>query len=611
MKIEFVSLQTLRTWPRNPKNHDTPEIIESFGRFGFVNPIIIDETTGRIVAGHGRLEAASKMQLAGQAPPERVQVGPAGDWKLPVLRGVAFKNEIEAQAYLLADNFLGEKGGWNNTELIAALQTISPGGFRGTGYSPKELERLIAKYAGDVPLPNEDDPAVKPKKPRSRKGQVYQLGPHRILCGDSTHAADVSKLLSGASPSLMVTDPPYGVEYDPEWRIRAGVTKAKSQKMAKVANDHRADWTEAWELFRGAIAYVWHGGLHAAEVQQSLERAGFEIRSQIVWVKDRFALSRGHYHWQHEPCWMAVRKHAQANWNGARNQSTTWGKQGETFSDRLQAAALAEDWPEIARIAQDINEALQTTVWAIPAREDAGHGHGTQKPVECMRRPMVNHTVPGDAIYDPFLGSGSTLIAAESTGRVCYGMDIAPECIRHDDRAIRSADRQKGDKGMRGRRAAKRTTRRLLRQQQETGVADFRANYLVPAIANLAKEIDASALASYGKDFGPKGISPRKAEPPEPTETQTAEATTSRLLDPNWPGFTFDSGETYTVLLSGPDITIEIRNQADAAKWMPAILAEKQRCLIWKDVGLGWLELHYEESDYYWRRDSDDKGKSA
>jgi DNA modification methylase len=207
------------------------------------------------------------------------------------------------------------------------------------------------------------------------------------MCGDATSGADVAHLLDWRKPFLMVTDPPYGVDYDPKWRVEAGVNKNPG-KLGEVSNDHRADWREAWELFKGPVAYVWHAGRYASTVQASLEAVGFEVRSQIIWAKDRFALSRGHYHWQHEPCWYAVR--GTAHWMGDRSQNTLWN---------------------------------------IKAREDSGHGHGTQKPVECMRRPIVNHTKRGGAIYDPFLGSGTTMMAAELTERVCFGLDIDPRYV--------------------------------------------------------------------------------------------------------------------------------------------------------------------------------------
>jgi DNA modification methylase len=205
-----------------------------------------------------------------------------------------------------------------------------------------------------------------------------------LLCGDATAQRDVEQVLRGVSPTLMVTDPPYGVEYDPAWRAKAGVNRSGS-KLGKVQNDDRADWREAWQLFPGNVMYVWHAGKFASTVQQSIEACGFEIRSQIIWAKDRFALSRGHYHWQHEPCWYAVRD--SAVWCGDRSQSTLWN---------------------------------------IKSRDDDGHGHGTQKPVECMRRPVLNNSSPGQVVYDPFLGSGTTIIAAETTGRIAYGLELNP-----------------------------------------------------------------------------------------------------------------------------------------------------------------------------------------
>jgi hypothetical protein len=194
----------------------------------------------------------------------------------------------------------------------------------------------------------------------------------------------VKALLADAVPQLMVTDPPYGVKYDPAWRHRVGVNK--SSRTGKVKNDDKVDWAEAWRLFPGSIAYVWHGALHATTVAESLAREGFGIRAQIIWAKERLVFGRGDYHWQHEPCWYAVR--AKGHWTGDRKQ---------------------------------------TTLWTIPSGgQDAETRHGTQKPVECMRRPMLNHTRPGDAVYEPFLGSGTTLIAAEATGRVCFAVELDP-----------------------------------------------------------------------------------------------------------------------------------------------------------------------------------------
>ena len=154
------------------------------------------------------------------------------------------------------------------------------------------------------------------RRPRSRRrflfpkpGDLWLLGPHRLLCGSATEPADVARLLGGVRPHLMVTDPPYGVNYDPSWRNTAGLSATK--RTGKVLNDDRADWREAWALFPGDVAYVWHGALHATTVAESLEACGFAIRCQIIWAKERLVICRGDYHWQHEPCWYAVREKGQ------------------------------------------------------------------------------------------------------------------------------------------------------------------------------------------------------------------------------------------------------------------------------------------------------------
>ena len=205
----------------------------------------------------------------------------------------------------------------------------------------------------------------------------------------SMPAGDVARLLGGLRPHLMVTDPPYGVAYDPAWRNAAGLSATK--RTGKVMNDDRADWREAWALFPGEVAYVWHGALHAAAVAASLEASGFAVRSQIIWAKERLVLSRGDYHWQHEPCWYAVRRKGRGHWAGDRKQ---------------------------------------TTLWTIASREqDAATVHGTQKPVEAMRRPMLNNSSPGQAVYEPFCGSGTSIVAAETCGRSCLALELDPAYV--------------------------------------------------------------------------------------------------------------------------------------------------------------------------------------
>ncbi|MCW6509803.1 DNA-methyltransferase [Lichenifustis flavocetrariae] len=244
-----------------------------------------------------------------------------------------------------------------------------------------------------------------PEKPITQPGDVWTLGQHRVVCGDATQADVVGKALKGVRPHLMVTDPPYGVNYDPEWRssvidAASGRTKA-GRALGKVKNDDRADWRQAWSLFPGDVAYVWHSALYSDLVRTSLEASGFEVRSQIIWDKGRMVISRGHYHWRHEPCWYVVRKGRTAHWSGDRKQCT---------------------------------------IWPIMHLKSAS-GHGTQKPVEAMRRPMENNSQPGDVVYDPFVGSGTTIIAAQSLGRVCHAVELDPAYV---DLAVRRWERMTG-----------------------------------------------------------------------------------------------------------------------------------------------------------------------
>ena len=373
LQIEYRPIGDLIPYARNARTHDEAQvalIAGSIREFGFTNPVLVDGANG-IIAGHGRVMAARKLGLA----------------EVPVIE-LSHLSEAQKRAYVLADNKLGERAGWDLEMLALEVGDLQSLGIDmlDLGFTGREIDDLLR---GDTADPREDEVPPVPEVPVSRLGDVWQLGHHRLICGDATDAATVSRLNGSIRPHLMVTDPPYGVEYDPDWRNRAGASETK--RVGKVLNDDRADWREAWALFPGEVAYVWHGALHAAKVAESLEASGFSIRSQIIWAKERLVLSRGHYHWQHEPCWYAVKDSGKGHWSGDRKQ---------------------------------------TTLWSIPSgNQDSDTVHGTQKPVECMRRPMLNNSSPGQVVYEPFLGSGTTLIAAETTGRICHAVELDPAYV--------------------------------------------------------------------------------------------------------------------------------------------------------------------------------------
>lgn len=364
----------LKRYEKNARTHSkdqVQQIVRSIGEYGFTNPILIDENH-QIIAGHGRLEAALQIGLE----------------KVPcvMLTGLT---EAQKRALVLADNQLALNAGWDKALLTAELSFLKENNYDISliGFPDVHLTRLFPVQA----KAGEDDiPAEAP--PTSVRGDMWLLGRHRIRCGDSTDADDVKALLGDLKPHLMVTDPPYGVEYDPQWRVKAGRNK-DTARSGVVKNDNRADWREAWALFPGNIAYVWHGALHAAVVQESLEVCGYAVRAQIIWDKGKMVFGRGDYHWQHEPCLYAVK--GTGNWTGDRSQTTVW------HIDNLNAAHSQK-------------------------AENSRTNHSTQKPVECMRRPIINNSSEGQCVYDPFSGSGSTLIAAETTGRACLGMELDP-----------------------------------------------------------------------------------------------------------------------------------------------------------------------------------------
>ena len=365
----LVDVASLQADPANARRHperNLDAIRASLRRFGQQKPIVVD-ASGVVIAGSGTLEAARLEGWPEIAAVRSALLGP------------------DRTAFGIADNRTAELAVWDEVALSALLASLGEDleALGATGFSEDEIEEMTRVEPKGDPEKIPEPPAVA----RAQRGDLIGLGEHRLLCGDSTDPADVARLLKGETPLLMVTDPPYGVEYDPSWRGRAGMN-LNPKKLGKVTNDDRADWTETWALFPGEVAYVYHAGVNAGLVQASLEAAGFEIRAQIVWAKDRMALSRGDYHWQHEPCWYAVKR----------------GGKGHRTDDRTQS-----------------------TLWQIPARDDDGHGHGTQKPVECMERPLRNHE--GDAVFEPFAGSGTTLIAAERLGRRCFAMEIEPRYV--------------------------------------------------------------------------------------------------------------------------------------------------------------------------------------
>lgn len=384
LEVEYRAVADLIPFARNSRTHSDAQVAQiaaSISEFGFTNPVLIDEKGG-VIAGHGRLSGARQLGMA----------------QVPTIT-LAGLTAAQKRAYVIADNKLALNAGWDFEMLASEIAGLGDDGFDLglLGFGDEELSALMADTTEGLTDP--DDIPEAPADPVSVLGDVWLLGKHRIVCGDSTDADAVANCLNGVRPHLMVTDPPYGVEYDASWRNERGVLDPHTGKrsvgsggraVGKVENDDKADWSEAWALFPGDVAYVWHAGLFAGTVADSLLASGFQLRSQIIWSKQQFAIGRGDYHWQHEPCWYAVKKGSKGYYAGGRKQST---------------------------------------LWQIDKPQKSETGHSTQKPVECMKRPIENNSSAGQAIYEPFSGSGTTIIAGEMTGRSIHAIELNPAYV--------------------------------------------------------------------------------------------------------------------------------------------------------------------------------------
>jgi DNA modification methylase len=391
-QVQIWPIDRLVFYARNPRKNDAvvDRMCSSIREFGFKIPVLA-RSDGEVVDGHLRLKAAKKLRIA------EVPVILCDEW-----------TPAQVKAFRLMVNRSVTWADWDEELLALELQELNEADFdlSLTGFDPKELDDLL--------LPEDDDEKANavpplPENPASRPGDLWVCGEHRVLCGDSTSAAAVAQLLGERKPSLMVTDPPYGIQLDSEWRDRAGLNgcgpaetsymknRTAGHTETTISGDTRADWSEAFELVPSLqIAYVWHASIFTREVLNGLLRIGFLYPQQIIWNKGRTVLTRTHYWYQHEPCWYVRKKNAP--WFGKPGEnSTIWDSASPKF--------------------------------IMGGSDEEKFDHPTQKPVDLMRRPILNHTKRGELVYEPFLGSGTTLAAAELTERVCVGIELDPKYV--------------------------------------------------------------------------------------------------------------------------------------------------------------------------------------
>jgi DNA modification methylase len=364
MNTDTVPIESLTLDPANVRRHpanNLDKIKASLTRFGQQRPVLVG-ADGVIIAGNGTVMAAKALGW------------PSINIVRSNLKG------SEATAYAIADNRTAELAEWDDDALaqqLAALQIEDADLAAAAGFTDAE----IAKLAEATVEVQEDEVPEAPAEPITKPGDLWLLGEHRLLCGDSTKAQDVARLMDGETPRLMVTDPPYGVAYE------GGQVNAKKREQLqgdKVPDVFAPALTCASNIMPQGAWYVWHASTRAEPVYASIRQCGYDFRALIVWhkLKAHYGAPSAHYCQKHEPCLYAVS--GSAGFTGPSNEVTVW----------------------------EIDQ---------PSRNEF---HPTQKPLECMARAIRNHDAP--LVYDPFLGSGTTLVAAEQLGRKCYGMEISP-----------------------------------------------------------------------------------------------------------------------------------------------------------------------------------------
>jgi len=400
ISIQYFAIDEIQRWPRNPKLHADEKLDVSLEQFGYVQPMLRDERTGRLVAGHGRLDRLLAWKASGREPPKRILVGPEGQWLAPVTCGVSFESEASAEAYLVADNRLVELGGWDATMLSDLYQGLEGGLRAGSGFEQKDVEQLLADFQREqrkAERAAEPEVPVPPKHPVTKKGDLWRLGDHLLLCGDSTVPGDVARVMEGAKADLLATDPPYGVNYDEIRESNAKATGGKIPDYDPIANDglQGAALQAFLAAFLAAIKphfgerpaiYIWHPVLlESLPFIEAVKTIDLLIHRQIVWVKPSLIMGRGDFHWRHETALYGWIRGRRSRWFGKRDLDTVWEVGRE--NDRI---------------------------------------HPTQKPVALFSRPMDLHTLEGEVCFEPFAGSGSQVIAAEEMGRRCRAIEFAP-----------------------------------------------------------------------------------------------------------------------------------------------------------------------------------------
>ena len=400
-KIEYLLLSEVQSAERNPKLHDDDSLDASIARFGFTEPVLMDERTGRLVAGHGRLARLRAAEAEGGPPPDGVIAGRDG-WKIPVVRGWASTDDREAEAYLIASNRIVETGGWDAEGLAEMLTDVVSGArgvLEGTGFSLGEMSDLLdaVRVTDDEVEPDLDVVPESPVDPVSSVGSVWTLGNSRLVCGDATSADVIDLALDGSRADMVWTDPPYGVSYV------GGTADALTIENDDLSIDDLTDLLRrslGIALARSQPGACWFVAAPSGPSFLAFAMVLSELRvwrQTLVWVKDQFVLGHADYHGRHENL---VFGSAPGRSPRRYTQAHTEVMYGWTPGGPHKAPP----------------DRTHDSVWEF-AKPRASLDHPTMKPVGLIERAIRTHTVLGDLVLDPFGGSGSTLIAAFGAGR--------------------------------------------------------------------------------------------------------------------------------------------------------------------------------------------------
>lgn len=413
MKIEMRDVGSVLPYKKNPRRNDeaVEKVAASIKEFGFKQPIVVDKDSV-IIVGHTRLLAALRLGI------KAVPVLVAGDL-----------SPAQVKAYRLADNRVHEEAEWDEELLALELGDLAKMGFdlTGTGFDVDEINALLnIEQGGLLPGAEEDAIPETPAKPSTRPADLYLLGKHRLVCGDSTDPFLIERLFSGAKADAVFTDPPYNVNYE--------------GSAGKIKNDHMADDAFRQFLLRaysvmfrvlkdGASLYVCHADTEGLNFRSAFAEAGFKLSGCLIWVKDALVLGRSDYQWQHEPILYGWKPTGAHKWYGDRKSTTVAEFMLQAplteVAPNTYRLRLGDQWFQISGEKIDVKE-LETTTVRVP-RPKKNEEHPTMKPVALIDKMLRNSTKKRDLVFDPFGGSGSTLISCEKNGRTAYLCELEPK----------------------------------------------------------------------------------------------------------------------------------------------------------------------------------------